>query len=135
ELQGKVVLDAGKGRTFNKKELVYQTIQYMDQHPEGIVDLGQVADQLGYSYSHLSHAFRSEMGISLQTYWANRRMMKAMNRLQTGRGSITEISENLHYRSIHSFSKAFKKVTGFTPSEYQNLYGSKWNDPTWNNRK
>jgi|GEM_PF-5740537 len=123
EFLGRRAARSGKEKIVNKKELVYQTIQYIDQHLELITDLGQLAEQLGYSYSHLSHAFRSEMGIALQNYWSNRRMMRAMNRLQSGRSSITEISENLHYRSIHSFSKAFKKVTGFTPSEYQSLYG------------
>ncbi|MGZ9583338.1 hypothetical protein [Paenibacillus marinisediminis] len=29
-----------------------------------------------------------------------------------------------HYQSVHSFSKAFKKTAGITPSEYQDLYGN-----------
>lgn len=122
-LEGNTLQQIANGRAVNKKELVYQTIQYFDIHIENIDELGQVAEALGYSYSYLSHAFRSEMGITLQGYWANRRMLRAMNRLQAGRSSITKISEELQYQSIHSFSKAFKKVTGFTPSEYQSLYG------------
>ncbi|WP_162848313.1 helix-turn-helix transcriptional regulator [Paenibacillus nanensis] len=108
-----------------RKELVYQVVQYIDRHMDRIEELGQVAAHFGYSYSYLSHAFRAEMGVPLQIYWANRRMMRAMNRLQAGRASITQISEELRYQSIHSFSKAFKKMTGFTPSEYQSLYGAK----------
>ncbi|GGG17220.1 helix-turn-helix transcriptional regulator [Paenibacillus abyssi] len=122
-IDGAVSTANGKQRVLNKKELVYQTVQYIDRHIEHIDELGQVAEELGYSYSHLSHAFRAEMGVPLQVYWVKRRMMRAMNRLQTGRCSITQISEDLSYQSIHSFSKAFKKVTGFTPSEYQSLYG------------
>ncbi|WP_438349307.1 helix-turn-helix domain-containing protein [Paenibacillus sp. FA6] len=113
----------GIEKTFNKKELLYQTVQYIDQHIEKIDELGQVAEVLGYSYSYLSHVFRAEMSVSLQAYWVQRRMMRAMSRLQSGRSSITQISEDLHYQSIHSFSKAFKKVTSFTPTEYQSLYG------------
>ncbi|MHA0856821.1 helix-turn-helix domain-containing protein [Paenibacillus sp. CMAA1364] len=112
-------------RTFNKKELLYQTVQYIDQHVEKIDELGQVAEVLGYSYSYLSQVFRAEMHVSLQAYWVQRRMMRAMSRLQSGRSSITQISEDLRYQSIHSFSKAFKKVTGFTPTEYQSLYGKR----------
>ncbi|RJE83990.1 AraC family transcriptional regulator [Paenibacillus sp. 1011MAR3C5] len=118
----------GRMKPVNKKELVYQAVQYMDLHVGHIEELGQVADRLGYSYSHLSHAFRLEMGMPMQSYWVSRRMMAAMNKLQAGRDSITQISEELRYQSIHAFSKAFKKMTGFTPSEYQSLYGAGWND-------
>ncbi|HUC94072.1 MAG TPA: AraC family transcriptional regulator [Paenibacillus sp.] len=117
---------ADRARAACKQELVEQAIQYVDEHLERITELSSVAAGLGYSHSHLSHAFRERIGISLQTYWANRRMSRAMRLLQAGDRSITQISEELRYQSIHSFSKAFKKVTGITPSDYQSLYGRGW---------
>lgn len=123
ELRGASPKDSCPDKSPNKKELVYRAVQYIDHEVDGMTELGEVAKRLGYSHSHLSHAFREEMGMSMQAYWAQRRMMRAMNRLQSGHSSITQISEYLHYRSIHAFSKAFKKATGFTPSEYQALYG------------
>ncbi|MCU6712252.1 helix-turn-helix transcriptional regulator [Paenibacillus sp. J5C_2022] len=124
ELRGVSMKEACWDKSYGKKELVYRAVQYIDQEVDAMTELGEVSKQLGYSHSHLSHAFREEMGMSMQAYWAQRRMMRAMNRLQSGHSSITQISEYLHYRSIHAFSKAFKKATGFTPSEYQALYGS-----------
>lgn len=115
--------EMGNVKPSTKKELVYRAVQYIDQHIERMDELGQLAAVLDYSYSHLSHAFRAEMGIPLRIYWVQRRMNRAMFRLQSGRGSITQISEELRYQSVHAFSKAFKKSTGFTPSEYQSLYG------------
>ncbi|MGG4032870.1 AraC family transcriptional regulator [Paenibacillus cisolokensis] len=123
QLSGSRAAADERKKAYGKKELVYQIVQYLDRHAAEISELGQLADKLGYSYSYMSHAFREEVGISLQEYWAKRRMMKAMNSLQSGRSSITQISELLHYQSVHSFSKAFKKMTGFTPTEYQSLYG------------
>lgn len=123
ELSLNGVKAAERARAACKRELVEQAIQYVDEHLERITELGSVAAELGYSHSHLSHAFRERIGISLQTYWANRRMSRAMQLLQAGDRSITQISEELRYQSIHSFSKAFKKVTGITPSDYQSLYG------------
>jgi len=70
----------------------------------------------------LSHVFRTEIGVSLQSYWNRRRIMYAMKLLQTGETS-TRIAEKLHYQSVHSFSKAFKKIAGLSPSEYRQLYG------------
>ncbi|GAB2693726.1 helix-turn-helix domain-containing protein [Paenibacillus thermoaerophilus] len=120
-------------RKAGKSELVYETIRYLDENLERIRELGELAAAIGYSYSHLSHVFRLEMGESLQSYWTGRRALRAMKLLQTGRTSVTQIAEMLHYQSIHSFSKAFKKVTGLTPSEYQELYGPpsehRWEEP------
>lgn len=114
-----------QARISSRKELVYRAVQYIDQHVERLDGLGELAALLDYSYSHLSHAFRAEMGVPLQAYWVQRRMNRAMSRLQTGDGSITQISEDLRYQSVHAFSKAFKKATGLTPSEYQSLYGKR----------
>jgi len=110
--------------TPSRKEMVYQTIRYLDQHLVEIHELSQIADQLGYSYPHLSRIFSQEMGESLQAYWGQRRTLQAMNLLQHGELNITQIAEKLHYQSVHSFSKAFKKIAGLTPSEYQELYGN-----------
>ncbi|MFD0959856.1 helix-turn-helix transcriptional regulator [Paenibacillus chungangensis] len=123
-LRGSTLKESPVDKSPNRTELVYRAVQYIDQEVDSMTELGEVAKRLGYSHSHLSHAFREEMGVSMQAYWAQRRMMRAMSRLQSGHSSITQISEYLHYRSIHAFSKAFKKATGFTPSEYQALYGS-----------
>lgn len=108
----------------SRKEMVYQTIRYLDQYLLEIHELSQIADKLGYSYPHLSRIFSQEMGESLQAYWGQKRSLQAMNLLQRGELNITQIAEKLHYQSVHSFSKAFKKLVGLTPSEYQELYGN-----------
>ena len=108
----------------SKHELVSHAVQSMDHHLYEIKELSQLAEKLGYSYSHLSHVFREEMGQSLQSYWVHKRAQHAMLLLQEGRMSISRIAELLHYQSIHSFSKAFKKIAGKTPREYQRLYQS-----------
>lgn len=106
----------------SKQKLVDHAIRNMDLHLYDIKELSQLAQKLGYSYSHLSHVFREEMGQSLQTYWVHKRAQHAMKLLQEGRMSISRIAELLHYQSIHSFSKAFKKIAGMTPREYQRAY-------------
>lgn len=106
-----------------KADLVYETVRYIDRHLVQIRELGEIADALGYSYSRLSHVFRLEMGVSLQTYWNRKRIMRAMTLLQAGETTITRIAETLQYQSVHSFSKAFKKTAGLAPTEYKELYG------------
>jgi len=57
--------------------------------------------------------------------------VKYLNILRTGRAkdllkqsiySITDIAEMTGYSDVYYFSKAFKKMTGTSPSEYNTLY-------------
>lgn len=118
----------GDGAAVGKTDLAYETVRFIDRHLLELRELGQIAEALGYSYSHLSHVFRLEMGGSLQSYWNRKRILYAMKLLQSGERSITRIAETLHYQSVHSFSKAFKKISGLSPTDYQELYGREHSD-------
>ncbi|WP_409345897.1 AraC family transcriptional regulator [Paenibacillus sp. MBLB4367] len=108
--------------TGNKKEIVYNAVNYIDYSLLQMEVLGEISAALGYSYSYLSHIFREEMGMSLQSFYAERRIMKATRLLQDGGRSVTQIAELLQYQSVHSFSKAFKKMVGLSPKVYQELH-------------
>ena len=104
------------------QNVVYSAIAYIDRNVEKISELRQVAEQLGYNYSYLSHLFSEETGMTLQSYLNKKRMEKAIELIKAGGTSITEIAERLQYQSIHSFSKAFKKSIGVSPAQYQHFY-------------
>lgn len=103
----------------SQKEIAYNVINYFDNNILTLSLLTDISDALGYSYSYLSHIFKEEIGITIKAYCANKKLEKAKELLIDGELSITEISEALHYESIHSFSKAFKKLTGIAPSQFK----------------
>lgn len=105
--------------TGSQKEIAYNATSFMDNNLLKISELTEISSTLGYSYSYLSHVFKEEMGITLQNYYANKKINKAKELLLENNLSITKISELLKYESIHSFSKAFKKVVGVSPSSYK----------------
>ncbi|MGO4500165.1 AraC family transcriptional regulator [Paenibacillus sp. 2RAB27] len=107
-----------------KREIAERAVQYMNERVLDLKELSSVADVLGYSYSYLSHVFREEMGTSLQAYFSKRRILMAMQFLHDEDNTVTRVAELLSYQSIHSFSKAFKKQTGQSPSEYQFRYAN-----------
>ncbi|HHW00172.1 MAG TPA: helix-turn-helix domain-containing protein [Clostridiaceae bacterium] len=51
-------------------------------------------------------------------FYRNLIIEKAKKMIREGYHNFTEISDILGYTSIHYFSRAFKKATGMTPSEY-----------------
>lgn len=111
-----------QNNNFDKSnKVVYEIVNFIDSNLHKIKDLSQIADILGYSYPHLSRIFSNETGFSIQEYYNKKRFDKAIDWLKNTELSVTEIAENLQYQSIHSFSKAFRKKFGISPTEYQSI--------------
>ncbi len=104
------------------KHIVYQVINYIDNNLYDIYELPQIADAFGYNYSYLSRVFAEETGLTLQQYFNQKRHQEAIELLKQGNMTITQIGEKLNYQSIHSFSNAFRKMTGMSPAQYQGIY-------------
>lgn len=108
----------GEGSENSAKRAVYAAIHYIDDRLLKIRDLKEVSDRFGYSQSYLSHLFTKETGESLRTYYAKRKWKKTIELMREGKYSITEIAEIMQYDSIHTFSRAFRKTFGLSPSRY-----------------
>lgn len=101
--------------------MVYEVINYIDVHLQRITELSQIAEELHYNYSYMSNCFSKEIGLTIQEYYNRKRFEKAVQWLKEGTMNITSIAEKLNYQSIHTFSKAFRKNFGLSPSEYQTM--------------
>lgn len=98
---------------------VYSVIRYIDNNIYDIHDVKCISENLGYSYSYLSHLFRDKMGITLQNYINCKKIEKAIELMKYGRLSITQVAMKLNYEAVQSFSKSFKRTMGSSPMEYQ----------------
>ncbi|WP_135555300.1 AraC family transcriptional regulator [Paenibacillus cymbidii] len=107
--------------------VIYDMIHFIDINLEkgNMIKLPQLEEELGYSYSHLSHLFSQKTGLAIKQYYNRKRFEKAVEWLKDSSYTITQISEKLGYLSIHSFSKAFRKSYGISPSEYQQLVNNR----------
>jgi AraC-like DNA-binding protein len=106
------------GLNNTSKKIVYSAITYIDENVLRISDSKEVADRFGYSLTHLSHLFAKETGYTIHNYLTMRKWQKAIELLQEGNYSITEVATIMNFASIHTFSRAFRKATGLTPSQY-----------------
>jgi len=84
------------------------------------LSVGQVAASLGLSEGHLSHLFKKETDCTVGSYLTRCRMQKAMTLLKKGKLRVYEVAEAVGYKDITYFSGTFKKLTGMSPTEYQN---------------
>ena len=45
--------------------------------------------------------------------------------LSDGDKAVTEIAAQLGFSDVHNFARAYKKLTGLTPSEYRNAFAKR----------
>jgi len=109
----------------NFSSLVYEIVRYLDDNIKNISVLSELPNFFGYSYNHLSRIFNINMGISLRDYVKNKRFDLAASYLLSGKYSITQISDDFCFNTIHAFSRAFKNHFGVSPSEYKEKNGKK----------
>ncbi|MGI5957836.1 MAG: helix-turn-helix domain-containing protein [Massiliimalia sp.] len=98
--------------------------EYIRTHLSAGVSLQDVAAFAGYSPSYLSRRFPELMGMPFKSYVDQMKIQAAKGLLCDGI-RVNEIAEALCYDTPSSFCRAFKRITGCTPSEYQNLEGQK----------
>jgi len=111
-----------EGESDQTQQLVYDVIHLIDTHLEQITELSRIAADLGYNYAYLSRIFSSRTGLSIQEYYHQKKFDRAAELLKSSGLSVTQIAARLHYQSIHSFSRAFHRNFGLSPSAYQELW-------------
>ncbi|WP_395541431.1 helix-turn-helix domain-containing protein [Neotabrizicola sp. sgz301269] len=78
--------------------------------------LDEIAREVGISRTRLTHGFRALMGTSVEVYWQQCRMNHARDRLCEERVAISELAQQLGYAELASFSRAFSRAFGISPS-------------------
>lgn len=106
-----------------KDEQLRAAITYLRQNFEdsslSIIDL---CNKMDLSRSYLYTLFKNNLGLSPQQFLINLRMEQAKEYLANTDNTIQEISRIIGYNDEFTFSKAFKKYSGFSPKVYrQNL--------------
>jgi AraC family transcriptional regulator len=97
-------------------------IEHMDDFQSGRIMenlIGTMAQKSGLSRSHFHALFKKYTRYSPKAYLLHTILVKTMEELKYTNLSVTDIADKYAFSSIHYFSKAFRKMTGFTPTEYR----------------
>lgn len=106
------------GSNNSDEKLVYDVINYIDVHLESMENLSALSAEFGYSYTHIAQKFSAFTGESLKSYHTKRRFEKSNEYLRQGY-SVTKVAGLMGFKSIHAFSRAYKKYVGMAPREYK----------------
>lgn len=92
--------------------------EIMNRFPEHIT-IEQASKISGVSKTKLKADFQKEYGMSYYSYFRKERMKLAAQLLLETKQKIIDIAEAVGYENSSKFAKAFRDVTGFSPSEYR----------------
>lgn len=98
--------------------LVTQTLSFLQEKMDQHVSLEELCDYLCVSKSHLKQTFKQKTGQTVMESFAQMKMERAKLFIREETYNFTEIASLLGFGSVHAFSKAFKRKTDMTPSEY-----------------
>ncbi len=95
------------------EELVMKNIY--DNYTDYNLCLNSIANELGFHPVYLSSSFKSQYGEGISTRIERIRLEKAYELLTQGE-SVSSVAEKVGYGNTQTFSKAFKRKYGVTPS-------------------
>lgn len=91
-------------------------IDYIEDHLTEDLSLERISDYAGVSDYHFRKIFFYLSGMTLSEYIKSRRLSEANTDLLNGE-KVTDVAFKYGYQSLDGFTRAFKKWSGYLPSE------------------
>lgn len=108
------------GSKKNRFKYVNDAKEYLEAHYfDGNLSLNSVSEAIGISAPYLSGVFNEVMKENFNSYLNSYRVKQAKQFLEETSQSVAEIGYKCGFNSAQSFSRVFKKHTGFTPGQYR----------------
>lgn len=104
-----------------------QVLRFIDENLDADLSLEALAQVANYSAFHFHRIFKLIVGESLNTYILRKRIEKMASVLMYQPAiSVTELSLQYGFNSNSSFTRAFKKYYGVSPTEFRRQQPSRF---------
>jgi len=101
------------------EDSVLRTIKFMRQHLDMNLTLDDLATQSGQSVPYYCRRFKERTDQSPMSYFIHLKLQKACELLVQTDLSVKDVAEELGYKDPYYFSRLFKKIQGYAPSQYR----------------
>jgi AraC family transcriptional regulator len=91
---------------------------YIEDHLPEQISLATLAQLVHLSPYHFCRSFKQSFGVPPHRYHTSRRIERAKTLLAKPAPSVTDIGLAVGFRQTSSFTAAFRRATGFTPTGY-----------------
>jgi len=100
-------------------ERINKVIVYIEENTHEKLVLEDLAAIANFSSFHFHRIFKAYIGESLNSYIKRIRLQKSTLKLKHTKQNITDIALDSGYETISSYTKAFKKFFGISPTEFK----------------
>ncbi len=98
-------------------DVIRKTIKYIEDNLLSIENIDELASDMYISSFYLQKGFKLMTGYSISEYIRNRRLYLSALELMKSEDKIIVIAYKFGYETPESFTKAFSRFHGFTPSK------------------
>ena len=99
----------------------YAILSYIESHAKDQkLDYHALELKAGFSYAHIRDFFKRDTGYSLASYVRRRKILTSAFELLHTDKTIMELALDYGFSSHESYTRAFTKVVGMTPSSFRN---------------
>ncbi len=102
----------------NYDNLTNSIIDILKNNVYGKITVEAIAEQLGFSRTHISAVFKSATGKTITEYLRELKVSEAKYLIRKQTYTVTQISDFLMFDNPQYFCRVFKKQTKMTPKEY-----------------
>lgn len=115
---------AGKGPSWVSTDNAHiaKAIAIMQTRIERHLDLCELCEFLDVSREHFVRLFSNYMGMPPMRYYARLKIEAARAMLSSTNLHVGEIADKLCFDSQFSFSRAFRRATGISPTDYRDRF-------------
>ncbi|MFA5339290.1 MAG: DNA-binding response regulator [Candidatus Omnitrophota bacterium] len=93
--------------------------RFMERNWYKKITLNEAAGAVCLSPKYLSRIFKENIKKGFSDYKLELKIGKAKELLKKGDYNVNQISERMGYENTESFIRQFKKLAGYTPTEYR----------------
>ena len=109
-----------KKGSVSKTNPAERIMEYIDaNYCDNMLSVKKISGELGYHEDYISKLFKKEYGVNLSTVIEQRRIAKACELFKNTDLKVVDVATEVGFNNVINFRKAFKKITGMTPSEYK----------------
>ena len=119
-LLGIIALLQGEASQDERKNVyIERSIQYMIEHMQCSLTLGELANHVNLSKPHFIHLFKQITGYSPIDYSLRLKIQRSCQYLDLTDHTIKVISKRVGIQDPYYFSRVFRKIMGQSPSDYR----------------
>jgi AraC-like DNA-binding protein len=118
---GFALIENKKSRSIEKIKTIIISLIYQQNNKLNMNLSEYLSRQLAQDYSSLSHLFSEVEGVSIEKYFILQKIERVKELLIYDEMNLNEIADLLQYSSVAYLSNQFKKVIGYSPSNFKQL--------------